>query len=505
MTAAVREWTRAVRHALTAAHAGTEYRVSIGDDATTVTLLGGLGVIATCTVRRAAPAPKDARQRSIDDLLARNTPTAPVPAPAPEAAPAAPWRDQSHPFDAPDSITRWGDSHGGASAAHFSCFGGYYSATARKEVLRWLAEMRSGQYTRVLVGDQCIWDSRDGEPPPKPHARPKALKTRAPADTPAEAAPPPAATVVEPVSALPAPISLAQQSAFDAYEAAYPYPEKVTLGPADDRGADLGEDGREYPDGEPYATVSVTRAVWQRYRRALGDDALWGPDPDDAGRRIRTVSKSQHYDLQGAALDAGMAWYSDVVTHLLNDPDEEEPEPEPPAPAPTPPPARTPSRRRRAAPKAANAPVSTVPAATHWILVAAWEAAGADAVRGLPRCSQDGWTRDPSGQWTGATVAAGDVGPLRALCAMHDIPLHEGATPPGTPGLHRDQPHPECDALARSAPRCKGELLVFVPPDGKPRRGDDPDRPAEGYPSPTWYRTYFDGVCAFDSRDAGAP
>lgn len=65
---------------------------------------------------------------------------------------------------------------------------------------------------------------------------------------------------------------------------------------ADDRGEDWGEDGREYPDGPPYAVLRVTRGHWQRNRRALGageGGAHHGDWRVDGDYRTLTVSASQ--------------------------------------------------------------------------------------------------------------------------------------------------------------------------------------------------------------------
>lgn len=76
--------------------------------------------------------------------------------------------------------------------------------------------------------------------------------------------------------------------------AAEPTSDSATV--ADDRGADFGEDGREYPDGPPYAELRVLRGDWLHYRRALGDvvggahHGDWRPDGD---HRTLVVSRSQ--------------------------------------------------------------------------------------------------------------------------------------------------------------------------------------------------------------------
>jgi len=101
-----------------------------------------------------------------------------------------------------------------------------------------------------------------------------------------------------------------------------PEPPSATVAePADDRGADLGEDGDEFPDGEPYATLSVPRNLVRRYADALGDIALWQADPDgDDGTLFRVVSRAQ-YDAIGAATVAipQHLWAAVVVQVLAVD------------------------------------------------------------------------------------------------------------------------------------------------------------------------------------------
>ena len=164
------QWMAAVRMALRAAPAGCEVRIDVADERTTVRLCDAAGDVAVCSIRRAAPAPKDARQVTLDEAIARRAAASPAP-----AAPAA--------------------------------------------------------------------------------------------DTPPE-----------PATASPATV-------------------------ADDRGEDWGEDGREYPDGPPYAELRIVRSDWQRYRRALGDvvggahQGGWMPDGD---HRTLTVSRPQYDAIRGA-------------------------------------------------------------------------------------------------------------------------------------------------------------------------------------------------------------
>lgn len=105
----------------------------------------------------------------------------------------------------------------------------------------------------------------------------------------------------------------------------------------DDHGEDWGEDGREYPDGRPYAELRLIRSDWQRYRRAIGDvqggahQGDWMPDGD---HRTLTVSRPQYDAIRAATQEHPGLWERVEVALLAEDATAPAPAAPPPAKAP---------------------------------------------------------------------------------------------------------------------------------------------------------------------------
>lgn len=341
------QWMAAVRMALRAAPAGCEVRIDVADERTTVRLCDAAGDVAVCSIRRAAPAPKDARQVTLDEVIARRAAASPAP-PAPAA------------------------------------------------------------------------------------------------DTPPEPAAAPPATVAD----------------------------------------DLGEDGREFPDGEPYAELRVVRSDWLHHRRALGDvvggahHGDWRPDGD---HRTLVVSRSQLDKIIGA-----LGVHSAIldVTRL----------------GPTP---RPPTRP-------ASSPLQQL-----WVAASEWASLSPEVRDELGEHVRDGWRRE--GDWyTDTPYADAAVYVYDKLC-REGVAVHLEPPPAPAPAkkpakaskkLYRDQGH-ELDK-----PWAHPNTAWLAGP------GEDLERPKglndaawralvaqtiTEAPAATWRLYSAKGKCLWDSRDGGAP
>lgn len=254
-------------------------------------------------------------------------------------------------------------------------------------------------------------------------------------------------------------------------------PARFSATVADDRGADLGEDGREYPDGPPYAELRIVRSDWQRYRRALGDvvggahQGSWMPDGD---HRTLTVSRSQYGAIRAAMLEHPGAW-GKVEVALLGD--------EPPAPTPL------------------------------WVAASEWEGLDAELRAELGAHVLGDWRRE--GDWYTATPyedAGGYV--YDKLCRegvavrLDPPPAPAPAKKPAKGKLYRDQGH----ALDR--PHAHPNVAYLAGPNSdmeRPKGLDDAAwralvaQTVAGAPAATWRLYSAKGKCLWDSRDGGAP
>lgn len=246
---------------------------------------------------------------------------------------------------------------------------------------------------------------------------------------------------------------------------------------ADDRGADLGEDGREYPDGPPYAELRIVRSDWQRYRRALGDvqggahQGDWRPDGD---HRTLTVSRSQYDAIRAAMLEHPGAW-GKVEVALLGDE----------ALVPTP----------------------------LWVAASEWEGLDAEQRAELGAHVHGAWHRE--GDWYTATPYADASGFVYDLLCRAGVavrldppPAPTKTTKPAKGKLYRDQGH----ALDRSHAHPNVAYLAGPGSDmERPKGLDDAAwrtlvaQTVAGAPAATWRLYSAKGKCLWDSRDGGQP
>lgn len=247
---------------------------------------------------------------------------------------------------------------------------------------------------------------------------------------------------------------------------------------ADDRGADLGEDGREYPDGPPYAELRIVRSDWQRYRRALGDvqggahQGDWRPDGD---HRTLVVSRSQYDAIRGAMVEPGCGAWDKVKVTLLGDD----------ALAPTP----------------------------LWVAASEWSSLDKALRTELGAHVHGAWHRE--GDWYTATPYADASGFVYDLLCRAGVavrldppPAPTKTTKPAKGKLYRDQGH-EHDR-AHTHPN----TAYLAGPDGdmeRPKGLDDAAWRAlvaqtfAGAPAATWRLYSAKGKCLWDSRDGGQP
>lgn len=253
---------------------------------------------------------------------------------------------------------------------------------------------------------------------------------------------------------------------------------------ADDLGADLGEDGREYPDGEPYAELRVVRGDWLHYRRALGDvvggahHGDWRPDGD---HRTLVVSRSQLDKIIGAL---GVHTSILDVTRL--------------GPMPRPP----------------TRPASSPPQ-QFWVSASEWESLSPEARDELANHVQGAWRRE--GDWYTATPYEDAGGYVYDKLCREGVAVHLEPPPEPAPAkkpakaskkLYRDQGHGHDRAHTHP------NTAYLAGPDGdmeRPKGLDDAAwrtlvaQTVAGAPAATWRLYSAKGKCLWDSRDGGAP
>lgn len=247
-----------------------------------------------------------------------------------------------------------------------------------------------------------------------------------------------------------------------------------TLAQDDDRGADLGEDGREYPDGEPYAELRVLRGDWLHYRRALGDvvggahHGDWRPDGD---HRTLVVSRSQ-LDRIRAALG--------VHAHFLG----------------------------------VTLLAENLRTGQLWVSASEWKSLSPEARDELANHVQGAWRRE--GDWYTATPYEDAAGYVYDRLCREGVAVHLEPPPeptktmkPAKGKLFRGQWH----ALDRSHAHPNTAYLAGPGSEGmeRPRGLDDAAwralvaQTVAGAPGATWRLYSAKGKCLWDSRDGGAP